>query len=59
MVGIRSTIGHGVRLRRTVMMGADYYEHGGRPQGGYEYVPPDAPMVGVGDFCEIEGGDHR
>ena len=55
MVGIRSIIGHGVRMRRTVMMGADYYEHGGRPLGGYEPVPPDAPMLGVGDNCEIEG----
>lgn len=54
MVGIRSIIGHGVTMRRTVMMGADYYEHGGRPTGGYEPIPADAPMVGVGDNCEIE-----
>ena len=55
MVGIRSIIGHGVRMTRTVMMGADYYEYGGRPLGGYEPVPPDAPMLGVGDECEIDG----
>lgn len=55
MVGIRSLIGHGVRLRNTVMMGADYYEHGGQPQGRYEPLPPNAPMLGVGDNCEIAG----
>jgi glucose-1-phosphate adenylyltransferase len=55
MIGIRSIIGHGVSMRRTVMMGADYYEYGGRPKGGYEPIPADAPMLGVGDNCEIEG----
>jgi len=55
MIGIRSKIGHGVTMRRTVMLGADYYEHGGQPKAGYEPLPHDAPMLGVGDNCEIEG----
>ncbi|MCL5268974.1 MAG: sugar phosphate nucleotidyltransferase [bacterium] len=53
VVGIRSIIGDGVRMRRTVMMGADYYEQG-IPQPGFEPVPPDAPMIGIGEGCEID-----
>ncbi len=54
MVGIRSIIRRGVRLRRVVMMGADYYE-GGYSQPAYEPVGPGDPPIGIGDGCEIEG----
>jgi glucose-1-phosphate adenylyltransferase len=53
MLGIRSMIGNGVKLRRTVVMGADYYEAGGECNF-YEPVPSDAPKMGIGDECEIE-----
>jgi glucose-1-phosphate adenylyltransferase len=52
-IGLRSMIGRGVRMRRTVMMGADYYEYGA-PRGGYVDLPAGAPTMGVGDDCEIE-----
>ncbi len=45
VVGLRSIIGEGCRMRKTVMMGADYYEDRDSLRG--------AP-VGVGDGCDIE-----
>jgi glucose-1-phosphate adenylyltransferase len=53
MIGLRSVIGKGVRMRDTVMMGADYYEDG-VIHARYEDVPADAPLMGVGDDCVIE-----
>jgi glucose-1-phosphate adenylyltransferase len=48
LIGLRSQIGNGVRLKATVMMGADYYDPAGiPPRGG---IP-----LGVGDGCQIEG----
>ena len=54
LIGLRSIIGRGVRMRRTVMMGADYYESG-QPVAGFEPIPSNAPPIGVGDECVIEG----
>lgn len=49
VVGIRSIIGDGVRLRDTVVMGADFYE----PE---ERFPPAAgPPIGIGEGCDIAG----
>jgi glucose-1-phosphate adenylyltransferase len=49
VVGIRSVIGDGVRLRDTVVMGADFYE----PE---EIFPPAAgPPIGIGERCDIAG----
>ena len=49
VVGIRSVIGDGVRLRDAVVMGADFYE----PE---EYFPPAAgPPIGIGEGCDIAG----
>jgi glucose-1-phosphate adenylyltransferase len=52
-IGIRSMLGRSVTMRETVMMGADYYEDGSI-RAGFEPVPSDAPMMGVGDDCVIE-----
>jgi glucose-1-phosphate adenylyltransferase len=53
LVGLRSVIGKGVKMRDTIMMGADYFEEG-VVRSGYEEVPPDAPLMGVGEGCQIE-----
>jgi glucose-1-phosphate adenylyltransferase len=49
VLGIRSVVGSGTKLKNTVMMGADLYEspRDERPAG----VPP----IGVGANCSIEG----
>ncbi len=48
IVGVRSQIADGVRLRDTILMGADYYDVPGAP------LPGGIP-IGVGANCEIEG----
>jgi glucose-1-phosphate adenylyltransferase len=49
VVGIRSVIGDGVRLKDTIVMGADFYE----PE---ERFPPAAgPPIGIGEGCDIAG----
>lgn len=49
VVGIRSVISDGVRLRETIIMGADYYE----PE---EVFPPaSGPPIGIGEGCDISG----
>ncbi len=45
VVGIRTTIGRGARVRRSVLLGADYYYSGGRPQS----VP-----MGIGAGVELD-----
>ena len=50
IVGIRSRIGDNVRLERTVIMGADYYESREDQARNRENGVPD---VGVGRDCEI------
>jgi len=46
IVGIRSTIGRGVRISQTILMGADHYEE---PDLDAATVP-----IGIGDHCQIE-----
>ena len=49
VVGIRSVIGDGVRLKDSIIMGADFYE----PE---EHFPPAAgPGIGIGEGCDIAG----
>ncbi|MCX6565770.1 MAG: hypothetical protein NTW38_05015 [Candidatus Aminicenantes bacterium] len=50
LVGIRSRIGEGSQLERTVMMGADYYESGVELR---EAAAQGIPPIGVGRDCEI------
>jgi len=51
VVGIRSIIGDGARLKRVVLMGADYYE---QTQGGAMAAPRGAPAIGIGPDAVIE-----
>ena len=46
VIGIRSQISAGVKIKDSVIMGADYYDPGKRPSS----VP-----IGVGPHCNIEG----
>lgn len=48
IVGVRSQIADGVRLRDTILMGADYYDFPGAP------LPGGIP-IGLGTNCDIEG----
>lgn len=48
IVGLRSQIADGVRIRNTILMGADYYDVPGSP------LPGGIP-IGVGANSEIEG----
>ncbi len=48
VIGIRSIIRPGTRLKNTIMMGADYYES--EFKGSLENVPP----IGIGENCIIE-----
>jgi glucose-1-phosphate adenylyltransferase len=48
VIGIRSLINHGSRLRNAIVMGADYYE---RDKGG---VPYGTIPIGIGRDCVIE-----
>jgi len=50
LIGIRSRIGEGTQLLRTVMMGADYYESADELRNSAER---GIPAVGVGRDCEI------
>jgi glucose-1-phosphate adenylyltransferase len=52
VVGLRSVIGPDVRLTRTVMMGADFYE---TPERKAENRRLDRPDVGIGRGCTLEG----
>jgi len=52
IIGIRSVIGPGSSLRRTIVMGSDDYEsvEGGTPAAGADGVPP----LGIGENTRIE-----
>ena len=52
VVGLRSVIGPDVRLTRTVMMGADFYE---TPERKAENRRLGRPDVGIGPGCTLEG----
>lgn len=45
IIGLRSQIAGGVRIRKSVLMGADYYES----------TPGDRLPLGIGPNCDIEG----
>jgi len=49
VIGIRSIIGRGVHLSRTIIMGADFLETDGHTPAGEEQIP-----VGIGDGSSIE-----
>jgi glucose-1-phosphate adenylyltransferase len=51
LVGVRSRLGFGSRLRRTVMMGADYYE---REDAARANLADGIPPVGIGRNTRIE-----
>ena len=48
VVGLRSHVAHGVRLHRTILMGADYYDLPNQPHSS-------GIALGVGPDCDIEG----
>ena len=48
IVGLRGQISDGVRMKDTIMMGADYYDEPGKPR--YGSLP-----LGIGSNCQIEG----
>ncbi|MBN1435258.1 glucose-1-phosphate adenylyltransferase [Candidatus Fermentibacterales bacterium] len=50
VVGIRSHIGPGVRMERTVFMGADYWEGGFRDPAMHN---PELPPLGLGQDCLV------
>jgi glucose-1-phosphate adenylyltransferase len=49
VVGLRAKIGPGSTVRRSVIMGADFYEMDRRQNPN-----PEHPSVGIGPGCEIE-----
>ncbi|MBI5387086.1 MAG: glucose-1-phosphate adenylyltransferase [Verrucomicrobia bacterium] len=51
IVGIRSLVGAGSRLTRTVMMGCDYYES---LQSIREHEAKSLPRLGIGANCRID-----
>ncbi|MCU0488140.1 MAG: glucose-1-phosphate adenylyltransferase, partial [Anaerolineales bacterium] len=48
VVGVRSIIQEGVKLKNTIMMGADYYDTPDTP-------PPAGIPYGIGKDCQIDG----
>lgn len=53
IIGVRSVIRPGSRLRQVVMTGADYYE-GEEPLRHLEPPLPGAPEMGIGEGCSLE-----
>jgi glucose-1-phosphate adenylyltransferase len=52
IIGLRSHIGRDVRIKRSVVMGADYYETPDQLAGNRRDGRPD---IGIGEGCTIEG----
>jgi glucose-1-phosphate adenylyltransferase len=52
VIGLRSIMGPDVRITRTVMMGADFYETAEQKAENRRLGQPD---VGIGRGCTIEG----
>jgi glucose-1-phosphate adenylyltransferase len=52
VIGIRSRIGQGTRVRRSLVLGADYYE---TPEEVQRAAAAGRPPVGIGPDCEITG----
>ncbi len=51
VVGIRSYVGRGARIHRTVLMGADYYSWED-PEARFPTMGPPNPGIGEGSFIE-------
>jgi glucose-1-phosphate adenylyltransferase len=51
IVGVRSTIGEGGKIRESILMGADYYETGDRRSINRLQ---NIPNIGIGQNCRIE-----
>ena len=51
VIGLRSIIGNGVTIERSVIMGADYYE----PPEEMDDLPADVPQIGIGLDSVIQG----
>lgn len=49
VIGVRSVIGPGTRIKNSVLMGADYYDNELEPSD------PSLPPLGIGPNCLIEG----
>ncbi len=52
IVGLRSRIAGGVKMHKTIMMGADYFDPA--PGASQESLPGGIPL-GIGPNCQIEG----
>ena len=52
IVGLRSRVREGSTLRRSVMMGADYFETGNALR---KRRRTHAPGIGIGRYCHVEG----
>jgi glucose-1-phosphate adenylyltransferase len=52
IVGVRSQIGPGVSLTRSIMMGADYFES---DDDRVENLARGRPHIGLGPGCQIDG----
>ena len=52
IIGLRSVVRRGVRLKDTILMGADYYEW---DQGQFAGTPTAAPPLGIGEGTRIQG----
>ncbi len=50
VIGIRSLIGEGSRIEKTVIMGADYYQNG---ESRVSDLAKNIPHVGIGKDCHI------
>jgi glucose-1-phosphate adenylyltransferase len=51
ILGIRSRVGRGTRIRDSLILGADYYE---TPEEVQRAASQGAPPMGIGDDCVIE-----
>jgi glucose-1-phosphate adenylyltransferase len=51
LIGLRSVIGRNVSIRRSVMMGADFYQNDEQART----VDPSAPPIGIGEGSIVEG----
>lgn len=52
IVGLRSQIHGGTRIKNSILMGSDYYY---RPVGEIDSEPPSDIPIGIGENCYIEG----
>ncbi|MFH2103367.1 MAG: glucose-1-phosphate adenylyltransferase [Chloroflexota bacterium] len=48
VIGVRSIIGPGTKIKDSILMGSDYYSSGAEDE-------QELPPIGIGDHCHIEG----